>query len=1254
MQELLLYKTTFYMVAAMISVVAFAFLSIDGFTDRRQTKVLLLMLADVFTSSVGGIVYKLSQPYAPGNNVICTVMLTFQFLDFLAHTALAPLFFLYVNLSTGAIYRQSKRSKILFALPFLIEAFMVILNPFLGWVYYFDRNYNFYRNWGETITYIVAVFYFLVAMSNMFFYWYAINQRRRRALLYSFIIVIAGVVIQLVSITFTVELVGEAMGCVIILLAVEREDDRIDQPTRTYNRMAFQSDLNNFYRLGRRFHIVFIRILNHDILKRITGSSDNDRLFNEVALYLRQIHSKYHIYRTQPNSFVLVCHDNTDEEVQELSNAIQERFKKGFNFDGSELLLKIMLLWASAPEELKDEESVMQLIDGEVTNPEDEKIICGNEIQGFLNAVSLEKALYTGLSERNYEVYYQPIYNTKDKSIYGAEAQICLNDSNLGVVDWEEIMPIAVKYGIDISIGKMLLEEVCMFLGSGIPTELGLTQISVGVSVRQCMCPDFVSNLKRLCDKYNVNPTSLNIEMQEPREADQFDRLVDVTRQLKDMGFVISLDGFGKGYTNMHLVTAFGASVINLDATGLGEEVGELGKAILRYTIRMLKEIDYMILIKGADTKEQLDWVVQMDVDFVQSDYYSKVVTQNELISILRVTEIARRDEQRARAGSEAKSNFLANMSHEIRTPINAILGMNEMILRESKNDSVLGYAKDIENASKSLLALINDILDFSKIEAGNMEIVEGEYFLSSLLNDVISMIQLRAEKKDLGFDINVSEELPDKLYGDEMRIRQVLINILNNAVKYTDKGTVGFTAHGVISSDHTVKLVFDISDTGRGIKEEDKDKLFETFQRLDMVRNRTVEGTGLGLAITNNLVNLMDGEIKVESEYGKGSVFTVSIPQQIIDDKPIGNLKERYERDLENRPEYHESFVAPEAKILVVDDTPINLTVIQGLLKQTKIQIDLAKSGMECLELVAVNPYDVIFLDYRMPEMDGVTTLKIMKEMQDYPNMETPIVLLTANALTGAREKFLEQGFDDYMTKPIDSRKLEEILIEYLPKDKVILQANDENIDEGESSEIIKRLEEEAGLDTKKGLANCGSPEGYLEVVTIYRNSVDAKVDEIGRYYDEKDYANFTIQVHSLKSTSRIIGALDISERAWELEQAGDRKDENYISKNTEDLLFDYLELGKRLKEILPMEEAQEDDSELDDISDDMLNDGIATLKEFAENMSYDDLIFVLDELSSYKLSSKDKQLLKDIRNHVEQLDWEGVLSCIEKRGGE
>lgn len=385
---------------------------------------------------------------------------------------------------------------------------------------------------------------------------------------------------------------------------------------------------------------------------------------------------------------------------------------------------------------------------------------------------------------------------------------------------------------------------------------------------------------------------------------------------------------------------------------------------------------------------------------------------------------------------NEAKSQFLANMSHEIRTPINGILGMDSMLLKECQDEGLREYAKNIQSAGQSLLSIINDILDISKIESGKLEIIPTRYELFSILNDCYNLTKVKIEEKPITLHMKINENIPAKLYGDEVRIRQVMNNFLSNSAKYTHEGSITFGVDYEEKSEGEIWLIITVSDTGIGIKEEDLEKLFASFTRIEEKRNRNIEGTGLGLNLTKNLVDLMQGEITVKSIYEEGSCFTAKIPQKIIDKTPMGDFDKRYRQYIHQSEEQAISLCAPDAKILVVDDVPMNLIVVKGLLKATKIQIDTAKNGASCLELVQKNRYDIIFLDHLMPEMDGIETLQNMKLLEENPNRNTPVIMLTANAIVGAKEEYMEAGFTDYLTKPVQETLLHEMIMKYLPKE--------------------------------------------------------------------------------------------------------------------------------------------------------------------------------------------------------------------------
>lgn len=490
-----------------------------------------------------------------------------------------------------------------------------------------------------------------------------------------------------------------------------------------------------------------------------------------------------------------------------------------------------------------------------------------------------------------------------------------------------------------------------------------------------------------------------------------------------------------------------------------------------------------------------------------------------------------------AEQASHAKSDFLANMSHEIRTPINAIMGMNEMVLRECKDNDIREYALNIQSASKTLLSLINDILDFSKIEAGRMEIIPAPYETAVFFNDVINMIGIKAKQKQLDFLVDIDSELPSVLLGDEVRNRQVIVNILNNAVKYTKQGSVTLSVEGIRESNAFV-LKMQVADTGIGIKKDDLNKLFDGFQRFDLEQNRNIEGTGLGLAITHNLVEQMHGRMEVSSEYGKGSVFTVYLVQKVINDNPMGDFKQKFETMAKGEKEYKESFTAPDAKVLVVDDNEMNLAVVKALLKKTDIQVTTCMSGRECLELTAKEYFDVILLDHMMPEMDGLETLARLKH-SDTRCGSVPIIALTANAIVGAKEEYLSAGFSDYLSKPIEGTELENMLFQYLPKDKLRLSQQQK---ENKSDKAQVKAANTAPIINKEtGLRFCtGDMDFYKEILRLYCCSYEDYIAKLSGALETENWKNYTVFIHGLKSTSLNIGAEQLSEDARELEFAG------------------------------------------------------------------------------------------------------------------
>ncbi|GHV43880.1 hypothetical protein AGMMS49546_26790 [Spirochaetia bacterium] len=520
---------------------------------------------------------------------------------------------------------------------------------------------------------------------------------------------------------------------------------------------------------------------------------------------------------------------------------------------------------------------------------------------------------------------------------------------------------------------------------------------------------------------------------------------------------------------------------------------------------------------------------------------------------------------EKANAASRAKSDFLARMSHEIRTPMNAIIGISELALREENVSKTTEYVGSIRHAGENLLSIINDILDFSKIESGKLDILNAEYRFATLIGDSVNIIRTRLTEKPVILLTEIDPGLPSRLYGDESRIRQVLLNLLSNAVKYTREGTItlkigrggkGGENESAVppSNGDTMVIDFEVADTGVGIKEEDLDKLFGNFNRIDEKANRGIEGTGLGLAISLQLCRLMGGNITVKSVYGKGSVFTASVPQKVADSEALGLSNNELDGSGSVDPKsLAVKFTAPEARILLVDDVPTNLIVAEGLLAPYKTRVDSCASGEEAIKLVEENPYDIIFMDHMMPGMDGIEATDAIRAREDQQMLKEsaqriPVIALTANAVSGMREMFLSKGFNDYLSKPIEISKLDEIMEKWIPEAKRIgngapAAGNGERAEKPIAAGYA--LLTDLGLDVKRGIAMTGGTEAaYRRVLNSFYRDARERLPLFAGAPDREGLQNFIVNAHALKSAAATIGAAALSKQAADLEAAGNAGD--------------------------------------------------------------------------------------------------------------
>ena len=696
---------------------------------------------------------------------------------------------------------------------------------------------------------------------------------------------------------------------------------------------------------------------------------------------------------------------------------------------------------------------------------------------------------------------------------------------------------------------------------------------------------------------------------------------------------------------------------------------------------------------------------------------------------------------RQAMQAAAQKSDFLANMSHEIRTPMNAVLGMAEMALREEMTPQAKQYVRQIRSSGKNLLVIINDILDFSKIESGKMNIVEVVYEPLSIVNDLANIVNTRIGSKELEFTVDFDPKLPHKLYGDNIRIQQILLNLLNNAVKFTEHGEVHLSiSFSEIDSDN-IMLKAVIRDTGIGIKKQDMGKLFQSFQQVDSKRNRNIEGTGLGLAISQQLLKLMNGSISVESEYEKGSTFYVELPQKVINPAPsipvpdssvkaaliienqyvyaqvcrdletlgIEYINLEYEGSLDSitegfiivekhifsdrikkmvmdnpnvkclllapydapndinqprvkmlhKPIYslglysalglgndilpecesekdNFAFTAPDAHVLIVDDNPINLTVACGIIEPLKMQVDTANGASETIEKVKKLKYDIVFMDHMMPGVDGVETTHIIRRLiVGYEDV--PIIALTANAIGGTKEMFLQEGMNDFVAKPIEVTDIVAMIRKWLPKEKIIPVAvctpQDEQQTEGtnKSSLVIE------GLNTKQALSLLGSEKLYMQILKEYYLSIDKRAAIITGALEKSDIKGYTIEVHSLKSTSKQIGADALSELAARLEKAGNELDVDLILAKTSDLIAHFLRYKDILAPLFPELSAKTETAAADLSVVTMLLDSMNEAVESMDTLAMDE---VIEKMSEYSFTRAQSQCFEKLKASAENCD--------------
>lgn len=620
----------------------------------------------------------------------------------------------------------------------------------------------------------------------------------------------------------------------------------------------------------------------------------------------------------------------------------------------------------------------------------------------------------------------------------------------------------------------------------------------------------------------------------------------------------------------------------------------------------------------------------------------TKIIEQNHLMKRLVLqTEDANR----------AKTNFVSNMSHEIRTPMNSIVGITEILLRSRHSPKEQEYLLNIQSSGRVLLTIINDVLDCSKMEAGKMQLFDEPYDTCSLFHDLRISMENRIGHSGLELIYDIDQDIPCKLKGDMGRIRQVIINLVNNAIKYTEKGSVRFSVHVRQKNTDKVMLYYEVADTGIGIRKEDQKILFDAFQRVEMDRNRYVEGTGLGLTISQNLVNMMGGVIEVESEYGKGSRFFFTIEQTIIDPTPVSAVNYNGQKDNVTEKEAECLFIAPEAHILLVDDNELNLVVAKELLKPLRMQIDTAENGLQAVKMVRGSQYDLVLMDHMMPVMDGIEAAKAIRALPEDKYQKLPIIALTANAMVDARKEFLNAGMNGFVAKPIDFARICNQLKLWLPKDLVRDVPKEEAkklLADDLSDREIQPEDPQMGFSFEEGVKHCGSKAALMKTIRIFYRTIDSKADKIEQCLKEGLISDYVVEVHALKSSALLIGAVPLSEAAKELEDYGKQGKTEVLEEKTPDVLTLYRDLKNILR---PYAEKEEDAKK--EFSDGEWITALQQIHQCIEQFDLDGVDQIMEQLEEYQVPECIRESMDQLRVYVADVSLEGIMELTDTMTG-
>lgn len=627
------FHIAFYAATLTICFTVLLFTVLQNRTDRIQNKLFLFMVYILIANALSTTGAAIVEPYAGKSSSAFFFLELFQFLYFLLHTALCPMLYYYVLSVTGKIRKRSILQNIAFGLPLIVTEVFVLLNPLFHSVFYYDEAIQFHRNWAEYMIYGVAGLYFILAMFELMFSWNAINLRRRIALLYFFALCLAGILIQLININIKSELFAESIAVMGAMLAVESEDDRLDSDTNIYNRKALQMDVHNFRIMKENVHLLFIKIINADVIERITGSANDDILTEVIATYLKTLVPRYNIYHPNPETFVITFSGYDEAEIEGIRNNILSRFEDKWDIANSAVLLDAAVIGSSMPGELNSVDDVMFIADSIIpANANKEDV----DIAWLMRRAEIERAIKRSLREEKFEVYYQPTYNLIGSSLHGAEALVRMNDDSIGYISPEEFIPVAEQIGLVEEIDDYVLREVCTFLESGIPMEHGMDCINVNLSVIQCIRPGFFEHITEIVNEYKIEHSMLNFEITESVGAEDYHVLSKVAKKLKSQGFLLSMDDYGTGYSNMEGIFSLDFDVVKIDKSILwSAEKNSNGRIILKNSVNMIHDLGCKVLVEGVENKEHIEMLKVLGVDYLQGFFFSKPVPKQKFLEII-------------------------------------------------------------------------------------------------------------------------------------------------------------------------------------------------------------------------------------------------------------------------------------------------------------------------------------------------------------------------------------------------------------------------------------------------------------------------------------------------------------------------------------------------------------------------------------------------------------------------------------------